>query len=550
MMAAWMLYSLAVGGLIAAAALAGDFVCRMLRIPVRVVWAGGMLMTLALSSAALFDLKLSRTEASPVRVEAGSLMEHTPVAEMTPVSALADFLGRVGGVVGGGADRRYAAAVGALPDGRGLSAAWLLASTLLFVLLCGTLLRLGRARRTWSAHRIHDVQVLVSRDAGPALIGLLRPSIVVPAWLLEEPEERQRLVVQHELEHRRAGDHMLLAAASMAVCLLPWNVALWWMFLRIRLAVELDCDARVLRRGVKPRPYGSLLLEIAGRTRTRPFGAPALADSGTHLERRLIAMTDSNHTPRRMRVAGAGLSGLLLAAAACTADLPTAAALDEMDVEQARARAEYSGLLLPTPEKTPVFIVDGVLVEEEVAKEIAPDEISSIEVMKGPAALQAYGERAEHGAVLIRTRSAEPADGAVIEGVKVPLGEPLERAAINRPGTELTITELHRKVEEFEGRAVEFEATAVELEALVDQAGTAVDSLNRGQELRLRGLQEASPLIILDGVIMSDSFWLSSLAPDSIESVEIVKGAAARRLYSDGRAVNGVIRITTKAGGK
>lgn len=399
--------------------------------------------------------------------------------------------------------------------------AWLIATTALFALLFGTLLRLRVARKRWTAHRIADVPVLVSRDTGPALVGLRRPSIVLPAWLLAEPEDRQRLVVQHEDEHRRAGDHMLLTVACVIVCLMPWNAALWWMLLRLRLAVELDCDARVLRGGVKPRSYGSLLLEIAGRTRSRPFGAPALADSATHLERRLIAMTERNHTPRRMRVAAGAMSALLLVAAACTTELPTAAAIDEMDVEQAQVRAESAGLLRSSTDQAPLFIVDGVVMGEDAAKEIASMEIGSIEVIRGPAAVDTYGERAAHGVVVIRTRSADGDDAATQDGrVRVrsseagmPLGEPLERTSI-----------VVRR--------------------------SAGDTVTMRGELRLREGPEAPPLFIVDGVIAGDSFSLNSLSPESIERIEVVKGAAARRLYSDARALNGVIRITTKGGGR
>lgn len=542
MIAAWMLYSTAVGALMATAGCAAHYVCRMLRFPVRWAWASAMVVTLALSLAALVELTAARSPALPDPLANASIVEQVTAGESTPVSTIAELLRRAGSVIGLGADRLYSAAASSAPGGRGLGGAWLLASTALFVLLCGTLLRLGRARRGWTAHRIGDVPVLVSRDAGPALIGLLRPSIVVPAWLLAEPAERQQLVVQHEVEHRRAGDHMLLAAACAGVCLLPWNVALWWMLLRMRLAVELDCDARVLRRGVKARSYGSLLLEIAGRTRARPFGAPALADSGTHLERRLIAMTDSTHSPRRMRAAGAIMSALLLVAAACTADLPTAAAIDDMDVEQATARAEYAGVLAPTTTgESPLFVVDGVIVAEETAHDVAPADIGSVEVVKAPAALKRYGERAAHGAVLIRTRSAQAVEGASTDDVNPPLGEPLQKdASILVRRSEAAVTpELTEK--DGDGSSIAFKASAV-------ASAPGAEAKVRG-ELRRRPLQ-ASPLIIIDGVVTDESFSLSSLAPESIESVEIVKGAAARMLYDDRRAVNGVIRITTKPAGK
>ena len=56
-----------------------------------------------------------------------------------------------------------------------------------------------------------------------------------------------------------------------------------------------------------------------------------------------------------------------------------------------------------------------------------------------------------------------------------------------------------------------------------------------------------SPLIVIDGVIQSNSATLSDVNALDIDHVEIVKGAAAASLYGS-RAQNGVIEITTKRG--
>lgn len=55
----------------------------------------------------------------------------------------------------------------------------------------------------------------------------------------------------------------------------------------------------------------------------------------------------------------------------------------------------------------------------------------------------------------------------------------------------------------------------------------------------------SNPLIIIDGVLTEGN--LSDINTDDIESIEIVKGAAASSLYGS-RAANGVINITTKRG--
>ena len=64
---------------------------------------------------------------------------------------------------------------------------------------------------------------------------------------------------------------------------------------------------------------------------------------------------------------------------------------------------------------------------------------------------------------------------------------------------------------------------------------TSINGSGRGQE----------PLYIVDGVILGSS--LADINPSDIESVEVVKGAAASSLYGS-RAAAGVIQITTKKG--
>ena len=53
-----------------------------------------------------------------------------------------------------------------------------------------------------------------------------------------------------------------------------------------------------------------------------------------------------------------------------------------------------------------------------------------------------------------------------------------------------------------------------------------------------------TPLIVVDGVITTQAA-LDEIDPSRIESVEVLKGAAAEKLYGE-RAANGVIRVTMK----
>ena len=136
---------------------------------------------------------------------------------------------------------------------------------------------------------IDGVPVVVTDVAGPATVGLWRSRVLVPRWVLALPGMQRRYVLRHEEEHRRAHDARLLFVASLPLILMPWNLAMWWQLRRLCLAVEMDCDSRVVTALGDPNAYGDLLLKVAQATSRGPRLQPALLGIGT-LERRLTAL--------------------------------------------------------------------------------------------------------------------------------------------------------------------------------------------------------------------------------------------------------------------
>jgi bla regulator protein BlaR1 len=168
--------------------------------------------------------------------------------------------------------------------------AWLASS---LVLLAGLLLSGGLLywrKRRWTQGTLCGTSILVAPDAGPAVVGLLRPLIVVPAWLLQESLARQRFVIAHEQSHLDARDPQLLTIALSLLVIMPWNVPLWWQFHRLRRAIEVDCDARVLRGDKDVAAYCETLIQV-GEKQSRYIGAmAAMSESGSFLEQRIKIM--------------------------------------------------------------------------------------------------------------------------------------------------------------------------------------------------------------------------------------------------------------------
>ena len=176
--------------------------------------------------------------------------------------------------------------------------AWLTASAILVLWGLACALRVWlvvrQSRRTRGASTapaiVDGVPVVVTDVVGPATVGFWRSRVLVPRWVLALPGVQRQYVVRHEEEHRRAHDARLLFIASLPLILMPWNLAYWWLLRRLCLAVEMDCDNRVVSALGDANAYGELLLKIAQATSRGPRLQPALLGGIGTLERRLTAL--------------------------------------------------------------------------------------------------------------------------------------------------------------------------------------------------------------------------------------------------------------------
>ncbi|HJP59331.1 MAG TPA: M56 family metallopeptidase [Gemmatimonadaceae bacterium] len=168
---------------------------------------------------------------------------------------------------------------------------WLVCSALLVARLVIAFAYFRRRDETWRPTNVDGTHVQVARDVGPAVVGIHRMVIVLPEWAIEADPALRAVVLRHEEEHRLARDPYLLLLAAVVTAVVPWNIPLWFQAARLRLAIEIDCDKRVLRTLPSWREYASLLLTIAQhRSRASHALIPALLEPTSNLERRITAM--------------------------------------------------------------------------------------------------------------------------------------------------------------------------------------------------------------------------------------------------------------------
>ncbi len=352
-----MLYAMATSALLAIGALAAEQVVRPYRLPGRWVWLAALVGSIALPAASWLSggawpggLLFDGRRTAPVL----DWLDGAAVVEVAHASLDA-----------------AARPSPAEPNLAGLLlSVWVMASLLAALGYGWTWWRLRRDRRRWRAAEVAGKPVLLAPRVGPVVIGLRRPAIVVPEWLLGEPVRAQRLVLLHEREHLNARDHVLLALAPFAGLVAPWNLPIWWMLRRLRLAIELDCDRRVLARGIGALAYGSVLLEVAGRS-TAPSFAAALAEPRTFLERRILAMTSVIPARRLPRALAFGAVTAVVAVLACETAGPT-------NIEDVEPRAEA---VMVEAAARPIIMLDGVVAGTEALASLHPSRVETIEII-------------------------------------------------------------------------------------------------------------------------------------------------------------------------
>lgn len=202
-----------------------------------------------------------------------------------------------------------------------LPAAWLVSSLVLLVALVIGQRRFRLERSAARSVIVAGHDVLLTENLGPAVAGVRRPVVFVPRWVLALDDGSQRLLLAHEAEHVKGRDTSLLLFGAVAAALTPWNPVVWWMVRRLRLAVEQDCDARVLATHPGVRRYADLLLTAASR---HGLSARLLAahfgEYTSDLVRRIEAMTSKQISWRKL--GGATFMAAALVAAACEAPRP------------------------------------------------------------------------------------------------------------------------------------------------------------------------------------------------------------------------------------
>ena len=428
--------------------------------------------------------------------------------------------------------------------------AWGVGSALALAVLCTVLVIIACSRRRWPRGRVGGTDVYLSRRFGPALVGIVAPKPVIPSWVLEEKPAARATILRHEQEHARARDHLALLYAALVAAAFPWSPAIWWMCRRLRTAIEVDCDHRVIAGGIDAADYGAVLLQAGARSHGLWGFAPAMSQPTSTLERRLRTMTEKR---KRLNAAHGVLlvtAALVAVGAACDIPAPTQLedAIDEVVAgDRTPAIGEVGSDAVDPP---PLVLVDwipmyfgepGKAVPVPLglvgALEVFGDRIRSIQIIKGPELSATHGEEAANGVVNINIRGDARGSGFTfdMDGVSsTPDGFTAKNASLTPTG--FTV----------KGASLD----AAESTFLTARLGTLTFTTKSGESLRYetagRGnwFAEATRGKTTNPVGPGDSRVLA-LADDLLESPEVLRGAI---LVTDGEILSRIAIIRDDEG--
>lgn len=241
----------------------------------------------------------------------------------------------------------------------------------------------------------------------------------------------------------------------------------------IQTVHEFQADERVLKNGIDSKQYQLLLIR-------KSVGEHKFALANNFRWRDLhkrIEMMMKNKSNKRMRWTHALLLPALFIAVIALS-VPKLNAQTPKPMEQVLAD-EADSL-----KANPLVIVDGKKIPFEDIQKLLPDEIASIDVLKGNSAVDFYGEEGKNGVLLITMKKNESED-----------------------------------------------TTKVAVNKIVVHSQEPFD-LN-------------DPLYIIDGKKMGSDFKVNSIKPDQIQSISVLKDASAMRKYGE-EGKNGVVIIELK----
>ena len=189
---------------------------------------------------------------------------------------------------------------------------------------------------------IYQKVLLVEADCvtAPGTAGIIQPTIFLPRGAAEWGASRIRATLAHECAHVDRRDCLTQLLGDVAVALYWFHPLVWYGRRRMNAESERACDDQVIRDGIRPERYASVLVETMRASLLQRQGEPAGVLSmarPSELETRLVSILDPSRSRARMspRVTLATASIAIVSAVLISAPHLDAAPIEAASMEAA-----------------------------------------------------------------------------------------------------------------------------------------------------------------------------------------------------------------------
>ncbi len=253
----------------------------------------------------------------------------------------------------------------------------------------------------------------------PVTFGFRNPVILLPDSLNGDPE-KMNLAIRHELTHITQND-FISQVTTICTSIFFWFHPVVHLLKKELIEYrELRCDSIVLsEEQISRKQYASLLLELLHMPNLNKELSVNMAQESSNLKKRILMITQPDiHKPIPKRLSLAIFGTIILSTAifmACT-DMQTSQIFDEevlelmTDIDRDGSRGYHQILIFMSDEEQASRHMEAL----QQLQAAQAGHIKSINVLKGQAAIDKYGERGSEGVIEVNTDLSEQAYNSVL----------------------------------------------------------------------------------------------------------------------------------------
>lgn len=160
----------------------------------------------------------------------------------------------------------------------------------------------------------------------PAIMGALRPRLMLPEGIGHSGPEEMEHVLLHELTHYKRGDLAITLLLNALSAIYWFNPLVWLAFRLIRADMETVCDnavVKVLGRGRRQMYIGTVVRFAGRRNRNKLLAALSFNDAKTAMQARIKGMFMAGRTRPRASIPVIALALVMLFGAFTSGCQPT-----------------------------------------------------------------------------------------------------------------------------------------------------------------------------------------------------------------------------------